>query len=426
MLFAAILSLVLSPAPSITEGYVWPLSVLPGDSVNVYLSAEKTESHATIKLYDLAGKEVAQYKADVMPQRQAADKPWENGYGYKPTLRIVAPKLKSGVYLWDNKIPMIVRAPNPRIVIVYSANTENAYCNSGGKGLYSYNSTDKISSTTVSFKRPIALPKHSEAFLRWFQTQDVKEVGYIVDQDLDNYNTFRKASLLIIAGHSEYWTYEGRKNFDRFVGEGKNAMVLSGNTMWWQVRYSKDKEQLICYKLVPDPIKPKRLQTVNWTDPIVEYPIISSIGADFPRAGYGRKVDKGWDGYKIAVVSPLLEGTGLKKGDILKLPSDENDGAPLTGMDDKGYPLLNYSALGFNRIEIVGFDLTFRAVDGVATWIVFKKTRSSGIVINVSTTDWCSGEGMGNDQVKKITLNMINKLMKKENVFSPGLIAQSH
>jgi hypothetical protein len=175
-----------------------------------------------------------------------------------------------------------------------------------------------------------------------------------------------------------------------------------------------------------DPVKSKRLKTTNWTDPELEYPITNSIGADFPRAGYGRKVDKGWDGYKIVTASPLLEGTNLKKGDILKLASDENDGAPLAGFDNKGFPMLDYAALGFNKIEIVGFDHVFRINDTVATWVVLKRTKSSGIIINAASTDWCSSEGMGNDDVKKITLNMINKLLKKGEVFSSEALVQSH
>jgi hypothetical protein len=367
----------------------------------------------------LDGKEVASYKGNLFPQESVGQKPWENGFGYKATLKIVTPHLKSGVYVWENKIPMIIRTYNPKIVIVYTSNTENAYCNSGGKGLYSYNSTDKKPATTVSFKRPISLPKHSESFLRWFAKQNYKNVGYITDAELDNYSEWKKADLLLIVGHSEYWTLEARKNFDRFVNDGKNAMVLSGNTMWWQVRYNKNKDQLICFKLVEDPIKSKKLKTVNWTDPQLEYPILSSIGAEFPRAGYGRKEDKGWDGYKIITPSPLLEGTKLKPGDILSLPSDESDGAPLLGFNPKGYPLVDRQALGFEKVEIVGYDNVFRVQDGVATWIVIKKTKTSGIIINVASTDWCSSQGMSNPDLQKITLNMINKLQRNENVFTP-------
>ncbi len=423
---ATVLSLVLLQGPYINEGYCYPLSVLPGDSLRVYLNSDQKENNYSVKLYDLGGKEVAQYKANIFPQETNPEKPWENGFGYKATLRIVTPRLKSGVYLWDNKIPMIVRSPNPKIVVVYSSNTENAYCNAGGKGLYSFNSTDKLPATQVSFQRPINLPKHSEAFLRWFQHQNFKDVGYITDADLDNYSGWRKAELLLIVGHSEYWTLEARKNFDRFVNDGKNAIVLSGNTMWWQVRYNKKKDKLICYKLVQDPIKSKRLRTTNWTEPELEYPVINSIGADFPRAGYGRKVDKGWDGYKIVTASPLLEGTTLKKGDILKLPSDENDGAPLAGFDEKGFPLPDDAALGYFKAEIIGYDYVFRIADGVATWIVFRRTKSSGIIINAASTDWCSSEGMGNEDVKKITLNMINKLLRGANVFSNEARVPNH
>jgi hypothetical protein len=422
---ATLLSLVLLQGPFLTEGYCYPLSVLPGDSVTVYLSFDQKENNYPVKLFDLGGKEVARYRANVFPQETAVEKPWENGFGYKATLKIVTPRLKSGVYVWENKVPLIIRSPNPKIVVVYTSNTENAYCNAGGKGLYDFNSSDKVSAQKVSFLRPINLPKHSEAFLRWFQHQNFKDVGYITDADLDNYSSWRKAELLLIVGHSEYWTLEARRNFDRFVEEGKNAIVLSGNTMWWQVRYSKKKDQLICYKLKEDPVKSKRLKTTNWTDPELEYPIINSIGADFPRAGYGRKVDKGWDGYKIVTASPLLEGTNLKKGDILKLASDENDGAPLAGFDNKGFPMLDYAALGFNKIEIVGFDHVFRINDSVATWIVFRRTKSSGIIINAASTDWCSSEGMGDENVKKITLNMINKLLKKGNVFSSEVSIQN-
>jgi hypothetical protein len=410
---------LISQGPVITDGYCYPLSVMPGDSLNVYFNAvEKLTGHP-IKLYDLDGKEVYTFRGNFFPQEVVGQKPWETGFGYKPSLKTVAPRLKSGVYLWENKVPVIIRMSNPKIVVVYTSNTENAYCNAGGKSLYGYNSSEKKPAPIVSFKRPINLPKHSEAFFRWFAKQNYKNVGYITDAELDNYSEWKKADLLMIVGHSEYWTLEARRNFDRFVNDGKNAMVLSGNTMWWQVRYSKNNEQLIGYKLIEDPVKSKRLKTINWNNPQLEYPILSSIGAEFPRAGYGRKEDKGWDGYKIITPSPLLEGTKLKPGDLLSLASDESDGAPLQGFNSKGYPIVDRGTLGFEKIEIVGFDRVFRVQEGIATWIVMKRTKSSGIIINVASTDWCSSQGMGNADVQKITLNMINKLQRNENVFSP-------
>ena len=411
----------------IIEGYCDKISVSPGDSLTVYVNAGEKRDNYELKLMDLQGKKVAGYYANVFSQEHQKDKPWEKGYGYKASLKIKVPYLKSGVYQWEDRIPLIIKRAKPKIVVVYNSNRENAYCNSGGKSLYSFNSSDFKPAHIVSFLRPMKLPKHAEPFLRWFETQSFTEVGYIADVDLDNYDAWGSAELLIITGHSEYWTLQARKNFDRFVNEGKNAIVLSGNTMWWQIRYSKDMKQMICYKSKDDdPIKTKKLKTINWNDPLLNYPITKSIGVQFPNAGYGRKTDKGWDGFKILTHSPLLEGTPLKIGDILALPSDETDGVPLLGFTKDGDPIADIKALGFEKLEIVGYDKTFRLEkDGYATWVVFKRSKTSGIIINTATTDWCSSMGISHEDVKKITLNMIKKLMAKQNVFSHEEVMQT-
>src|SRR6478609_4601935 len=89
---------------AILDGYSYPLSVMPGDSLNVYLNANRKGPYS-VRLYDMAGAVVAEYKTTVFPQNISTDKPWENGFGYKPTLKIITPKLKSGVYVWENRIP---------------------------------------------------------------------------------------------------------------------------------------------------------------------------------------------------------------------------------------------------------------------------------------------------------------------------------
>ncbi|HEY9008207.1 MAG TPA: N,N-dimethylformamidase beta subunit family domain-containing protein [Ohtaekwangia sp.] len=407
----------------IADGYTNHLSVYPGDSITLYLNAYQTTPGYTIKLYTLQGQEVLQCQATVSPQLSDSKNTYEDGFGYKRTTTVyLPPTLKSGVYLWENKIPMIVKSSTAKIIVLYPSNTENAYCNSGGKSLYSFNSSDKAASPIVSFLRPMSIEPHSMEFLRWMEQQDFQNVGYITDMDMDEYREIKRASLLIITGHSEYWTLQARKNFDRFVGDGKNVLVLSGNTMWWQVRYSKDRNQLICYKNADkDPIKSTKLKTINWNEITLNYPILRSLGTDFTLAGYGRKADKGWDGYKvIASRSPLLEGTKLKDGDILSCASDELDGAPLSGFEN-GIPIINQEALGFQKVEIIGYDHVARGgVDGVATWIVFKANRSSGIVINTASTDWCSRHGIGsNPDIQTITRTMITRLLNHEYVFSP-------
>jgi hypothetical protein len=423
MFLLTFLSLVTFGNPAIIDGYTNHFSVFPGDSVTLYLNAD-TVGFKAVTLFDLKGTEVASFSMNLSPQHTPGPEAYEHGFNYRKTATVKIPELPSGVYLWDQTIPMIIKSRHPKIIILYSSNTENAYATTGGKSLYDYNSTDTKKASKVSFLRPISLPRYSEAFLRWFAEQPYQDVGYICDMDMDDYSEIKRASLLLIVGHSEYWTRNARNNFDKFVSEGKNAIVLSGNTMWWQVRYNNDRNQLICYKSAEDDkIKSPALKTTRWNDPTLGYPITKSIGVEFPLAGYGTKTDNGWDGYKILTESPLLENAELKPGEILPCMTDEYDGTPLLGFNNDSIPVINRQALGFEKIEIIGYDRSvWSDVAGVATWIVFKASKKSGIVINTASTNWCSDNGIGqSDQIKTITNNMIQKLLKKENVFSPNL-----
>lgn len=405
---------------AIIDGYTNKLSSFPGDSVDLYLNADRSVNNFSLRLFDLHGRVVFKTKTRVFKQAIANEHPSENGYGYTLTLRLATPALASGVYLWEGKVPFIIKARDAEVTIVYPSNTVNAYCNAGGKSLYAFNSSQSTAAVKVSLLRPMPLPGHAEAFLKWMQLQHFSNVGYITDADLDDYVSIRRSKLLIIPGHNEYWTLQSRKNFDRFVHEGKNAMVLSGNTMWWQVRYDKSKTQLICYRdKKEDPVKNDKLKTILWNDRSLRYPIYTSIGADFDNGGYGLKTDSGWNGYRILKNSPLLEGTSLAAGDVLSCPSDEVDGAPVKFTNDNT-PTLNYPVPGFFKAEIVGYDFVRRGEEeGVATWIVFKPTRSSGVIINTGSTDWCSDRGIGaNPDIQKITTGMIERLLRNESVFT--------
>jgi hypothetical protein len=275
----------------------------------------------------------------------------------------------------------------------------------------------------VSFARPVALQSLSEQCLKWFTTLAEFEVGYVADVDMDDYQNMAQSKVLVVAGHSEYWTRTARENFDRFVDAGGHALILSGNTMWWQVRYSDDKKKLICYRNVDaDPVVDPLFKTIEWNSPSLGYSILSSIGAHFPLGGYGLRSDNGWNGYKIVTPeSPLFEGLGLKKGDIIPLPSLEYDGAPITGYDDQGYPILDKESLNFERAEILAFDKGFRGSETTATFLVFQKSSGSGIVVNTATTDWCSDNGIGGaskEIIKGITYNALKKLVHRDVIFS--------
>lgn len=410
----------LSCTPFIKTGYTEKISYYPGEQMKIFLDPRESTDICRLEIFSITGDSVYASESQIPIVREIPDDASENGYDFSVAAQITVPEIPSGIYLIDKKIPFIVKTRETvDIMVIYPSNTANAYAESGGKSLYSQQDRP----VAVSFERPIPLQSLSEYCLKWFDKLEDFRIGYVADIDMDDYEQINKSKVMVIPGHSEYWTRQARLNFDRFVDSGGHALILSGNTMWWQVRYSGDQKKLFCYRSADtDPVGDPLLETILWTDPSLEYPILSSIGADFSKGGYGLKTDQGWNGYKVATPSsPLFEGLGLKKGDIISLPSLEYDGAPISGYDAEGYPVLNKEELNFEKIELLAFDKGYRVTETTATFIVFRKTSTSGIVINTATTDWCSSSGMGGSSghiIKKITFNALYKLVNDAPVFS--------
>lgn len=408
----------------VINGYTDQFSYQESDTFKLFINSKTKIKNYILKINDINGKLVKTILCDIFPQKKPDEFAYEKGFGYQLTLKNIIPNLKSGIYLFDNKIPFLIRSKKqPEILVVYSSNTENAYSKSGGKSLYSYDPIAKKQTPIVSFLRPINLPTHSKEFLRWINTQKEYNIGYICDKDLDNYENIKGAKLLIIPGHNEYWTRKARRNFDKFIYDGNNSLILSGNTMWWQVRYNNEKNQLICYKNQKYDSAVDSLKTITWPNDLVNYSVINSIGVDFNHGGYGLKNDNGWNGYKIVNPrSPLLKGTGLKYNDVIKLPTAEYDGALLEFSNDSTKVELKNKSL-FYRSELIGYDFGFRSHPTTGTWIVFQPKLKSGVIINTASTDWCSKTGMlgeSSDIIKKITLNMIDLMLQnnKEKIFT--------
>jgi hypothetical protein len=413
---------------SVIEGYTDKSSYFPNEVVNVFLQSS-TDLQCGLGFYDSKGK--LAFSADVALYQQIANvnQPWKYGYNFSIHSEVAIPRtLPSGVYFIENQIPIIVKSSAPaKVTVVYPFNTISAYNSSGGKSLYGFNSTDYIGSPVVSFLRPLSdRDEHNrcDECLKWLPSLTDISFNYISDLDLDNYSSFAGSKVLVIAGHSEYWTRRARNNFDRFVSSGGHSVLLSGNSMWWQARYSDDRNQLICYRdATADPEPNPLMKTILWTDPQLNFSIVKSIGSDFNGGGYGLRTDNGWNGYKIVnPASPLLEGLNLKRGDIVSVPSDECDGAPIKSFDADGFPILD-NTYNFEKLELIGFDKGTRGgVETFPTFIAMRATPTSGVIVNMGASDWCSPTGVGHVTagypLKTITRNAIRKLVDGVTVFS--------
>jgi hypothetical protein len=422
-------SLMPKPVRNYIFGYTDKSSYYPGDSVQIFLSSDSA-NNGTVRLLDVNNVELQRLYAKIPRQTISNSKPWLNGLGFNKTLSaFIKPGFKSGFYTWNGNIGFVIKKPalaESQITVVYPSNTANAYCYDGGKSLYKPTVNDR--SYVVSFHRYQPLEQYSINFLKWIQGQNY-DINYIADQDMDDYNNIANSKLVIIIGHSEYWTKKARKNLDLFVESGKNALVLSGNTMWWQVRYNDQKNLMICYKSKTiDPMSNTEFATFNWPDRSLKYPTYSSIGVDFVNGGFADKLPARWDGYKIVKEnSPLLLGTGLRKGDILKNPSYECDGAPLLNVVLPGstaIPIINNAFLKFNKVELIGYNFTLNTgnVPGVATFIVGRKKPTSGVIVNTASDGWCksiTSDLADKVRIQTITKNMINRTLANQSLFTP-------
>jgi hypothetical protein len=422
---------------TVADGYTDQQSYVAGDRVTLFLNAT-TPQRAVVNVYDYTGRTVHQITADLNSQQPLGSAPWETGFGYQESVSFTLPRWRSGVYLVEGKIPLIVRdsplksvLKQSDIVVLYPTNTIAAYNTSGGRSMYS----EPVPAPIVSFHRPSGDGSNLAFFsatLEWFAGMKLPyTMGYVADIDLEDYSAIDGTKLLVVIGHSEYWTRRARENFDQFVLRGGNVLVLSGNTMWWQVRYSDDKSQMICYKLVHDPYPERLLHTINWTAKSLEYPTTLSVGTDFPRGGFGTAYPHAGGFTVVSPTSPVFKGIYIRSGDVITIPTVEYDGAPLLNSPaTSGEPRLDMDALGAYRAEIIGYEYCSgndnetgpgRVAGNVATWLVYQRTASSGIVMNGASTNWCSRTGaFGQDgfRVRQIIVNMIDILVNKLPVFT--------
>ena len=82
-----------------------------------------------------------------------------------------------------------------------------------------------------------------ERFLHLWLDRQGYDYDVITDRDLDrNPDVLRDYQAVAINGHSEYWSARAYNGIDRYLKTGGDAIVLSGNTMFWRVSFDETDE----------------------------------------------------------------------------------------------------------------------------------------------------------------------------------------
>ncbi|HEX8255783.1 MAG TPA: N,N-dimethylformamidase beta subunit family domain-containing protein [Thermoanaerobaculia bacterium] len=308
-------------------------------------------------------------------------------------------------------------------LVIVSTHTYQAYNSYGNLNVYPSNSPRRAA--VVSFDRPYhdnyglgRFPRWDKPFLDFLTANNIPyEVA--TDSDLEEPTLLSRYNLLVLVGHSEYWTSSARRNVEAFNEMGGHIAVFGGNTMWWQIRLADDDRKLITYKdakLDPETGRNNQVVTVNWFAPPVYRPENLLFGASFRNSGYTNRdrtmpLDQRKP-YTVANASSwVFSGTGLQNGAQFGhiAAGGEVDGA-----------IFNCNAAGLPA-EVDGSDgtpLNFQVLAAVPSEegygiIGMYTSADGGTVFNAASQDWSLA--LASDPViATITKNVLQRLSTGE------------
>ena len=265
--------------------------------------------------------------------------------------------------------------------------------------------------------------------------------------------------LYLSVGHDEYWSSGMRDSVETHVARGGNALFLSGNTCFWQVRFEDDGATMVGYKgraRREDPVRDPRLLTSIWSDPRIGRPETQLTGLTFTRGGYHRiagGVPRGAGGYTVWRPQHwLFEGTDLRYGDVfgaehgvvgyecdgcaltlvdgLPVPTGE-DGCPagfevlasaparIWSVDAHGneYPSGLATTREIGELQAVAHTLFGNAAPETCGKIahgnaVLGTYTAGGTVVSCGCTDWVFGLAGGDPLVERVTRNALDRLSR--------------
>jgi hypothetical protein len=177
----------------------------------------------------------------------------------------------------------------------------------------------------VSFDRPYAVTD-DQVYLDYpvvrFLDQFGYDAAYVTDADVDaDPGMLGRHRLVVVPGHSEYWTKAMRDGFEAAAALGTNLAFLGGNTAYWQIRYADANRRVLeeYRSAAADPSANPRQKTVRWRDEPLLRPECELVGVQWQ--GGDNTSDPGPHDYAVvarALGDPWFAGTGFREGDAVK------------------------------------------------------------------------------------------------------------
>jgi hypothetical protein len=331
---------------------------------------------------------------------------------------------------WGSYIQFMVTEDEPGsaadIALLMHTARWQAYNDFGGWSLYTDPPARRITyDRPYSHCDPRPSPNPTCAFeweyptARWLESKGYA-VEYIASEDLhSDPGLLSSYRLLIVAGHDEYWSKEMRDNVDAFIDAGGNVAILSGNTMYRQVRFQAGLRTLVCYKgdWALDPlygVDNQRVATEFGRQPVPNWPQNSTTGLGWTgwvNPDPGSSIVGQYTAYRTD--HWVFQGTGLSDGQSFWYEPTtriEVDGAAFTWVE--GLPVVTGDSGTPPNFTILGLQVSTR---GYATMGIYERT-GGGTVFNAASMGWGRGlwETMNPDDfatVQRITQNVVDRFL---------------
>lgn len=95
-------------------------------------------------------------------------------------------------------------------------------------------------------------------------------VKYVTSRDIDrDPSILESGKIFLSSGHDEYWSRNMRTNVEKYRDAGGKSIFMSGNEVFWKMRYTEDGSGAWCYKdTMPGPsthTAGSALDPIEWT-----------------------------------------------------------------------------------------------------------------------------------------------------------------
>ncbi|GGD60838.1 N,N-dimethylformamidase beta subunit family domain-containing protein [Caballeronia grimmiae] len=296
------------------------------------------------------------------------------------------------------------RTPSADIAYIVPINTYHAYNSMGGGCYYGDPIHRTQAQTRVSLLRPggglgaqlgepadpydMRSPRqqftHWDAkFIRWLRAEGIA-CDFYTDHDLHRGSHLKLEAYrcMLSVGHHEYWSKEMREHVARFIADGGNLAIFSGNTCFRPIDYADapiDGDYAVMNRLGE-----------QWPGHDESDLIGLSYGYGGGKYGVWKRLRGGWIkrereaiGYTVRDANHwVFGGTGLRNGQsfgaVDRLVGYEVDGVP---------PAPNGFVTLADTVRLEGWDM-----GGIGAMGVYRPNRDGsvkqGLVFNGGTTDW--------------------------------------